>query len=50
LICKSDGTAVEVTQQPVPTIPTELLSLFDRGELKKYMTEEELTALPEEKN
>ena len=50
LICKSDGTAVEVTQQPVPTIPTELLSLFDRAELKKYMTEEELTALPEEKN
>jgi hypothetical protein len=25
---------------------TDLLALFDKGELKKYMTEEELAALP----
>ena len=28
-------------------MPTELLALFDKSELKKYMTDEELTALPE---
>ena len=50
LICRADGDHVEVRKQPLPTIPTELLSLFDIGELKKYMTEAELTALPEESN
>ena len=30
-------------------MPPELLSLFDRDELSKYMTEEELATLPEEK-
>jgi hypothetical protein len=31
-------------------MPTELLELFDRSELSKYMTDEELTALPEGTN
>ena len=30
-------------------MPPELLSLFDRDELNKYMTDEELAILPEEK-
>jgi hypothetical protein len=30
-------------------MPPELLSLFDREELSKYMTAEELAILPEEK-
>ena len=38
-----------MTQQPLPTMPPELLSLFDREELSKYMTDEELSILPEEK-
>jgi succinate dehydrogenase / fumarate reductase, flavoprotein subunit len=50
LICRNEGDDVVVTKQPLPTIPTELLSLFDLSELKKYMTEAELTALPEESN
>jgi hypothetical protein len=30
-------------------MPPELLSLFDRDELSKYMTEDELSILPEGK-
>jgi len=36
---------VAVTEQPVPTIPVELLQLFDRSELAKYLTEAELAVL-----
>jgi succinate dehydrogenase / fumarate reductase flavoprotein subunit len=50
LICTSDGTSVEVKKQDIPTIPVELLALFDRTELKKYMTESELAVLPEGAN
>jgi succinate dehydrogenase / fumarate reductase flavoprotein subunit len=47
LICSAatDGS-VQVVEQPLPTMPTELLSLFDRSELAKYMTAEELDGLP----
>jgi hypothetical protein len=38
---------VRVDKQPLPVIPTELLELFDRDELSKYMTEPELAGLPE---
>jgi succinate dehydrogenase / fumarate reductase flavoprotein subunit len=51
LVCKAvsgDGSFdITVQKQPLPVMPTELLSLFDKSELKKYMTEAELTALPE---
>jgi succinate dehydrogenase / fumarate reductase flavoprotein subunit len=50
LICRADGDGVTVTKQPIPTIPTDLLELFDVTELKKYMTAEELAALPEGSN
>ena len=30
LICSTDGDGVEVEHQPLPTMPTELLGLFDR--------------------
>jgi len=36
---------VEVTRQPLPQMPAELLELFDRDELSKYMTEAELAVL-----
>ncbi|HEX6935074.1 MAG TPA: fumarate reductase/succinate dehydrogenase flavoprotein subunit [Actinomycetes bacterium] len=49
LVCRPDGEGVEVTRQPLPVMPPELLSLFDREELNKYMTDEELAILPEEK-
>ncbi|SHN33792.1 fumarate reductase/succinate dehydrogenase flavoprotein subunit [Cryptosporangium aurantiacum] len=50
LICALDkeGPGVSVREQPLPTMPVELLSLFDRKELSKYLTEEELTVLPED--
>ncbi len=47
LICSVDGDGVKVEHQPLSTMPTELLGLFDRAELAKYMTAEELAALPE---
>jgi succinate dehydrogenase / fumarate reductase flavoprotein subunit len=49
LVCRPEGEGVEVTQQPLPVMPPELLSLFDRDELNKYMTDDELAILPEEK-
>ncbi len=47
LICRvnSAGDGVDVVQQPLPVMPVELLALFDRYELGKYMTEEELAVL-----
>jgi succinate dehydrogenase / fumarate reductase flavoprotein subunit len=37
---------VSLTRQPLPTMPIELLSLFEWSELSKYMTPEELEDLP----
>ena len=48
LICRIDGEGVDVQKQPIPTIPDDLLGLFDIAELKKYLTEDELTGLPRE--
>jgi succinate dehydrogenase / fumarate reductase flavoprotein subunit len=47
LVCRPDGDGIAVEKQPLPVMPPELLSLFDRDELSKYMTAEELTILPE---
>ena len=46
LICSAgaQGT-VSLKRQPMVPMRTDLLELFDIGELKKYMTDEELTAL-----
>ena len=49
LICSADGDGVRVDHQPLPVMPIELLGLFDRSELDKYLTEDELSGLPEEK-
>ena len=47
LVCRlTPGTDdMELTHKPVPTIRPDLLSLFDRYELEKYMTAPELTVL-----
>jgi succinate dehydrogenase / fumarate reductase flavoprotein subunit len=43
LICSLTGSGdVELTHKPVPTLRPELLGLFERTELSKYMTDEEL--------
>jgi succinate dehydrogenase / fumarate reductase flavoprotein subunit len=38
---------VQIERQPLPTMPVELLSLFERSELAKYLSADELTVLPE---
>jgi succinate dehydrogenase / fumarate reductase flavoprotein subunit len=43
LVCELTATGeVNVRRQPLPAMPRELLDLFDRDELAKYMTDEEL--------
>jgi succinate dehydrogenase / fumarate reductase flavoprotein subunit len=47
LICSADADGVvELRHQPIVPMRTDLLELFDIGELKKYMTEDELAGLP----
>jgi succinate dehydrogenase / fumarate reductase flavoprotein subunit len=38
-----DGAAVKVNKEPLPSIPQELAALFELDELKKYLTEAELS-------
>ena len=42
LVCSLDGEDVRVEHKPLPTMRTDLLELFDKSELSKYMTDEEL--------
>ncbi|SMD14552.1 fumarate reductase/succinate dehydrogenase flavoprotein subunit [Lentzea albidocapillata] len=42
LVCKADGDGAEVTEKPQIPIRHDLLDLFDRSELEKYLTAEEL--------
>jgi succinate dehydrogenase / fumarate reductase, flavoprotein subunit len=44
LICalNATGDGIDLTRKPLPTLRPELLGLFDRSELSKYMTEDEL--------
>jgi succinate dehydrogenase / fumarate reductase flavoprotein subunit len=48
LVCSlaQDGHRVDIKKQPMPPMRDDLLALFDRGELKKYLTEEELPSVP----
>ncbi|MDI1288408.1 MAG: fumarate reductase/succinate dehydrogenase flavoprotein subunit [bacterium] len=45
LVCTLDDGAIDIKKQALPTIPLDLLSLFDVSELKKYMTAEELVSM-----
>ncbi len=45
LVCSLTGDEVTLTPKPVPTMRRDLLDLFDKGELKKYLTEDEMTEL-----
>ncbi len=42
LICSLDGDRVTLRPQPMTPMREDLLALFDRGELQKYLTDEEL--------
>jgi succinate dehydrogenase / fumarate reductase flavoprotein subunit len=46
LICSLDGDRVTLKQQPMAPMREDLLALFDRSELEKYLTEEELPTDP----
>ena len=46
LILTLTGDKLELTHKPLPVMRPDLLGLFDKSELKKYMTEEELAGLP----
>jgi len=49
LICSLEGdgpdAVVKVVEKPLPQMRKELIELFDRDELSKYLTDEELAAL-----
>jgi succinate dehydrogenase / fumarate reductase, flavoprotein subunit len=45
LVCSLDGSEVVLERKPVPKMRDELIQLFDRGELSKYMTDDELAAI-----
>ncbi len=47
LICSLSGDDVEVVRQPMTTMRDDLITLFKRDELGKYLTDAELSALPE---
>jgi len=47
LVCSLDGDDVRLERKPLPEIPAELLRLFDRAEMAKYLTEAELAAFDE---
>jgi succinate dehydrogenase / fumarate reductase flavoprotein subunit len=46
LVCTLEGDEIKITRQPVPPMRDDLIALFDRAELKKYLSEEEMAALP----
>jgi succinate dehydrogenase / fumarate reductase flavoprotein subunit len=48
LACALEGDTITITRQPTPTMRDDLIALFDRSELKKYLSEEEMAALPPE--
>ncbi|MGC5030195.1 fumarate reductase/succinate dehydrogenase flavoprotein subunit [Micromonospora sp. DT229] len=42
LVCSLDGDTVRLDRKPLPKMRAELIGLFDRAELAKYLTDEEL--------
>ncbi len=46
LILTLSGDKIDLVHKPLPVMRPDLLALFDKAELKKYMTEEELAGLP----
>ena len=48
LICTLEGAEIKITHQPTPKMRDDLIALFDRAELKKYLTDEEMAGLPRE--
>jgi len=47
LICSAAGDGIDIAKQPMSPMRDDLIGLFKRDELSKYLTEQELGALPE---
>ena len=45
LVCSLEDDQVVLRRQPIPALRPDLLALFEKSELSKYMTEEELAGL-----
>lgn len=50
VICSWDGNSIQIERQGLPPMPNELISLFDKGELSKYLTEAELATISQGSN
>ena len=48
LVCSAAGDGVAIVEQLMPTMRDDLIALFAKDELKKYLTDQEMTALPAE--
>jgi succinate dehydrogenase / fumarate reductase flavoprotein subunit len=48
LMCTLQGDEITITRQPTPKMRDDLIALFDRAELKKYLSEDEMAAMPPE--
>jgi succinate dehydrogenase / fumarate reductase flavoprotein subunit len=50
LICSqnAEGDGIDVVKQPMPAMRKDLLALFEKDELKKYFTDEEIADVVEE--
>jgi succinate dehydrogenase / fumarate reductase, flavoprotein subunit len=47
IVCSLDGDKVHLERKPLPKMRHDLIQLFDRGELAKYLTDEELAEFDE---
>jgi succinate dehydrogenase / fumarate reductase flavoprotein subunit len=47
LICAAAGDDIEVTKQAMSPMRGDLITMFDRDELAKYLSEGELSAVPQ---
>ena len=48
LACALEGDEITITRQPTPPMRADLIALFDRDELKKYLSADEMASLPPE--
>jgi succinate dehydrogenase / fumarate reductase, flavoprotein subunit len=46
LACSLEGDRIAITREATPPMRADLIALFDPGELKKYLTEEEMATVP----
>lgn len=50
IVCSWDGNQIKTERQGLPAMPGELINLFDKEELAKYLTQAELTTISQGSN